>query len=201
MEELPPPQRQALGLAFFADLSHGQIAEVLDLPLGTAKSRVRAGLLSLRGKLAPLMASLLLFALLAGVSVELTYRRRALATDERALAMLTSSDAQALRLTAAPGTGLETHGVYRFRPGPTTVVFTLSTFPPTPSGRAYQAWARHGDVWTSVGLARPDAAGKARVIAEGSAFSVRPDALQVTVEPDSGSPSPAGPVVIAWSGP
>ncbi len=44
LEELPPPQRQALGLAFFEDLSHGEIASVLELPLGTAKSRVRAGL-------------------------------------------------------------------------------------------------------------------------------------------------------------
>jgi RNA polymerase sigma-70 factor (ECF subfamily) len=200
LEELPPPQRQALGLAFFEDLSHGEIAAVLDLPLGTAKSRVRAGLLALRGKLAPLVAVLALLALLVGVTIEMRDRRRALAlaSDERALAMLTSSDAQALRLTAVAGTNPETHGVYRFRPGATTAVITLSSFPPAPSGHAYQAWALSGGRWTSVGLARPDAAGRARLIAEGPAFAVRPEALQVTVEPESGSLSPSGPAVIAW---
>jgi len=40
LEELPPAQRQALGLAYFDDLSHGQIASVLGVPLGTAKSRL-----------------------------------------------------------------------------------------------------------------------------------------------------------------
>ena len=58
LEQLPAPQRQALGLAFYQDLSHGEIARVLKLPLGTAKSRVRAGLIALRGRLAPLVASL-----------------------------------------------------------------------------------------------------------------------------------------------
>ncbi len=43
LEELPPPQRQALGLAFFEQLSHDEIASALKLPLGTAKSRIRAG--------------------------------------------------------------------------------------------------------------------------------------------------------------
>jgi RNA polymerase sigma factor (sigma-70 family) len=205
LEELPPPQRQALGLAFFQDLSHGEIAAVLDLPLGTAKSRVRAGLLSLRGKLAPLMATLALIALLAGVTIDARNRRRAtalaLASDERALSMLTSSDAQALRLTAVNGTNSETHGVYRFRPGAATAVITLSNFPPAPSGRVDQAWALLGGHWTSVGLAHPDAAGRARLIAEGAAFAARPEALQVTVEPESGSLSPSGPAVIAWRGP
>jgi RNA polymerase sigma-70 factor (ECF subfamily) len=198
LEELPPPQRQALGLAFFEDLSHGEIASVLKLPLGTAKSRVRAGLLTLRGKLAPLVAMLAVLALLAGVAYELQRGRRGFAKDERALGMLTSSDSEALRLTAAPGVAEATHGVYRFRPGGTIAVITLSNFPPAPAGRAYQAWALHGGRSTSLGLARPDAAGRARLIAEGPALAARPEALEVTLEPEAGSASPAGPVVIAW---
>ncbi|HEY3205135.1 MAG TPA: sigma-70 family RNA polymerase sigma factor, partial [Thermoanaerobaculia bacterium] len=67
LEELPPPQRQALGLAYFEDLSHGEIASVLGVPLGTAKSRVRAGIESLRGKLAPIAAALALLLLVAGL--------------------------------------------------------------------------------------------------------------------------------------
>ena len=55
---LPPHQRQPLGLAFFEDLTHEQIADVLNLPLGTTKSRIRAGLQGLRGKLAMVVAVL-----------------------------------------------------------------------------------------------------------------------------------------------
>jgi RNA polymerase sigma-70 factor (ECF subfamily) len=87
LEQLPPPQRQALGLAFYEDLSHGEIARVLKLPLGTAKSRVRAGLLALRGKLAPLVAALAFVALLAGVVYEATSGRRERSREERAIAM------------------------------------------------------------------------------------------------------------------
>jgi len=201
LDELPPPQRQALGLAFFEDLSHGEIASVLNLPLGTAKSRVRAGLLSLRGKLAPLVAVIAFLAVLVGVTFEVRSRRRALETDERALTMLTSSDAQALRLTAAAEVRPETHGVYRFRPGATTAVITLSNLSPAPSRRAYQAWAFFGGRWISLGLVRPDSAGKARLIADGPNFAGRPEALKVTVEPETGSSSPAGPLVIAWRAP
>jgi len=54
---LPPPQRQALGLAFFEELTHEQVADFLDLPLGTAKTRIRAGLRKLRVYLAPLLVA------------------------------------------------------------------------------------------------------------------------------------------------
>ena len=51
LDELPPLQRQALGLALVDDLTHEQVAAELGLPLGTAKTRIRAGLVKLRGKL------------------------------------------------------------------------------------------------------------------------------------------------------
>ena len=48
LEQLAPEQRQALELAFFAGLTHEQIAERLDAPLGTIKARIRRGLVKLR---------------------------------------------------------------------------------------------------------------------------------------------------------
>lgn len=198
-EKLSPPQRQALGLAFFEEMTHGETASALELPLGTAKSRVRAGLKNLRAKLAPLVATLSIVALLAGLAIRLETRRQGLARDERALAMLTASDSEALRLSAAPGVPEKTHGVYRSRPGATIAVVTFSNFAPAPPGRVYQAWARHGAAWTSLGTALPDSAGKARLIAEGTRLSLRPDAVEVTVEPAGGARAPTGLVVVSWA--
>jgi RNA polymerase sigma-70 factor (ECF subfamily) len=50
--ELPPPQREALLLAYFDGLSHSEIAERLAVPLGTVKGRIRLALDRLR-ELAP----------------------------------------------------------------------------------------------------------------------------------------------------
>jgi RNA polymerase sigma-70 factor (ECF subfamily) len=52
VDGLEANQRQALELAFFQGLSHQQIAEHLNHPLGTVKSRIRQALIHLRTKLA-----------------------------------------------------------------------------------------------------------------------------------------------------
>jgi RNA polymerase sigma-70 factor (ECF subfamily) len=49
--ELPPDQRQVIELAYFGGLTHGQIAEALDLPPGTVKGRMRLGLTKMRSAL------------------------------------------------------------------------------------------------------------------------------------------------------
>jgi RNA polymerase sigma-70 factor (ECF subfamily) len=49
--ELPDEQRIVIELAFLDGHSHGEIAERLDLPLGTVKGRVRLGLKRLGGRL------------------------------------------------------------------------------------------------------------------------------------------------------
>jgi RNA polymerase sigma-70 factor, ECF subfamily len=45
---LPPEQVKVLELAYFSGYTHMEIAELLDLPLGTVKSRMRLGLKKLR---------------------------------------------------------------------------------------------------------------------------------------------------------
>ena len=51
LEELPPDQRQVIELAYFGGLTHSQIAEVLELPPGTVKGRMRLGLTKMRSAL------------------------------------------------------------------------------------------------------------------------------------------------------
>jgi RNA polymerase sigma-70 factor, ECF subfamily len=48
LTRIAPEQRQALELAFFGGLTHEQIAEHLQAPLGTVKARIRRGLLRMR---------------------------------------------------------------------------------------------------------------------------------------------------------
>lgn len=193
---LPEAQRRVVEMAFVEGLTHDQVARKLQLPLGTTKTRIRAGLRRLRTGLAPAVAVL---AIVAGIGAVVGIRseqaQRAL--DARALALLTSSETVAVRLTAAPGVPADTHAVYRGHTGAAIAVLNLEKFQPAPAGETYQAWVRHGATWTSLGTVRPDANGAARLIVEGPGLAAMPDAIEITREPARGSPSPHGPVIVS----
>ncbi|WP_417488196.1 sigma-70 family RNA polymerase sigma factor [Maricaulis sp.] len=55
LEELSADQRQVVELAFTAGLTHSEIAERLELPLGTVKSRIRLALGKLKTSLGELV--------------------------------------------------------------------------------------------------------------------------------------------------
>ncbi len=48
VRQLPPDQREAIGLAYFYGMTHSDIAAHLQLPLGTVKTRIRQGMKKLR---------------------------------------------------------------------------------------------------------------------------------------------------------
>jgi RNA polymerase sigma-70 factor, ECF subfamily len=203
VDALPPPQREALSLAFLEDLTHEQVADFLKLPLGTTKSRIRSGLKALRGSLAPLVASgLILAGLLTLAGLREHANEAAQRRLGRALGLVTNSEVVPRRLGPAPGINPDSHGNYRGRPGVDLAVLTMSHLAPPSRGYEYRAWASHGGRWTLLGRVQLDNDGRSLLIAEGPDLVTLPDQLQVTLEPvanraDAGS-TPAGPPVIRW---
>jgi len=58
LAELPHDQKHAIELAFFDGLTHVEISEKLNVPLGTIKTRIRLGLLKIKDYLQELMGEM-----------------------------------------------------------------------------------------------------------------------------------------------
>lgn len=51
METLTEPQREAISLAYYGGYTHQEVAELLKIPVGTVKTRIRDGMIRLRDRL------------------------------------------------------------------------------------------------------------------------------------------------------
>jgi RNA polymerase sigma-70 factor (ECF subfamily) len=203
VDALPPPQREALSLAFLEDLTHEQVAAFLNVPLGTTKSRIRAGVKTLRTRLAPLVAAGLIVTGLTLAGLFEIEQQDALRLRDHALRLVTNSEVVPRRLGPAPGINPAAHGNYRGRPGVALAVLTLSHLDPAPAGFEYRAWAFHRGRWTFLGRAPLENEGRSLIIAEGPALRALPDQVLVTREPigQRAGAAPSGPPVVLWPNP
>jgi RNA polymerase sigma-70 factor (ECF subfamily) len=53
LDGLPQEQRRAIELAYYGGFTQSEIAELLGVPIGTVKGRMRLGMDKMRGQLAP----------------------------------------------------------------------------------------------------------------------------------------------------
>ena len=51
LDGLPAEQRQLIEAAFFEGYTHSELAQRFGLPLGTVKTRIRAGMIAMRQRL------------------------------------------------------------------------------------------------------------------------------------------------------
>jgi RNA polymerase sigma-70 factor (ECF subfamily) len=188
LSNLSPKQRQAVALAFMQDLTHEQVADVLGVPLGTAKTRIRDGLQHMRTLLLPVAASLVLVAVLGAGLVRWLQHESALRQNQRAVTVLTSSTVVAIRVPSV--TGSDMHALYRVEPGTDLVILSVSHAEPGP----YQARAHVAGQWVPLGTFQADADGRAVLIAQAEALGQVPDALEVRLES-------TGQLVLQWAAP
>jgi RNA polymerase sigma-70 factor (ECF subfamily) len=197
---LPEPQRAALRLAFFADLTHEEVAKALKVPLGTAKTRIRSGLRRLERHLGGLVALLTLT--IAGTGSWLYQRHAAKdALAGRAVHLLADSRTRALRLVSGdPASSPETsmHATFRGALGSDLAVLTLSRFPSTTPGEGYVLWIRSAVGWRHLELIGPDREGKALQLLEGTGLvDAWPLELRISRE-STPTGQPSGSLVVEW---
>ena len=194
IDALPGPEKQALSLAFFEELTHEQVASVLQMPLGTAKTRIRGAI----KRLAPG-----LLALVAAVAMVFAWRRedqeQALnQQSQRALRLVTASDVVPIRLGAPADMPPEAHGTYRAKTGTDIAVLTASNLPAPKEGELPMGWVRHGERWSLLGhFERTDEAGRWLLVVQSQVVASPVDEVRVTREHRTGA-APSGPTLLDW---
>jgi RNA polymerase sigma-70 factor (ECF subfamily) len=192
VDALPPPQRQAVSLAFFDELTHEQIASVMGTPVGTTKTRIRLALKRLAPVLVAAFAAAVILALVRS-------RDQRAARTEQALRMVTSSDVVPLRLGAAAGVPADAHGSYRARPGAGVAVLTTTHLPAIGAHGTYVAWVRGPRGWRILGDVVVESDGRSLLVSEVGAAEVTPEELRVTIETGAAGASPGEHVVLEWT--
>jgi RNA polymerase sigma-70 factor, ECF subfamily len=201
MDALPLAQRQAVALAFFGDLTHEQVARKLDLPLGTAKTRIRSGLHGLRLHLAPIAATLVVVAGVLAAGLKAWQTQLLLERDERALGLASASDVERRHLSPVlQGLPADAHGSYQTRAGASLAILTLTELPQPPASQHYVAWVQQSSTWISLGEVTPDTSGSGRIIAEDQRLATgSPTLVEVSLESTSSPSEPSTSVVLTWA--
>jgi RNA polymerase sigma-70 factor (ECF subfamily) len=182
---LSDKQREAVALAFMDDLTHEQVAQVLGVPLGTAKTRIRDGIGRLRSVLMPISAALVLVLAVGAGLVQWLQQQHEIQRNQRAVALLTSSTVSAIRVESVSGT--EAHATYRFEPGTDLAVVSISHAAPG----VYEVHARIDGQELPMGNVVVGDEGRGVLIAEGAPFGTQPEAIEVR--------DASGQVSLAWS--
>ena len=160
--------------------------------------RIRLGQSEFEAEKLSLLIVLILVAMYGIMALEYVKTQAVADQNERALALVTTNDVVPIHLAAGPGVPAGTRGTYWGQVGANIAVLDASNLPPTPQGTRYHWWVEHANHWTSIGIARPDATGSARLIAESPELATLPDAVQVTREPDDDSQTPMASGVLIW---
>jgi hypothetical protein len=190
------PQRQPEGPALFPQLTRQEAG--LKAPRWITERRIRIGQDEVSLEKLPVLIVVILVGLYGILALQYVRTQTVAERNELAVALVTAQAVAPLRLAATSGFPVAASGAYWARVGTDVAVLTISDLPPAPDGVRYRGWVHHADSWTAIGVANPDAAGSARLIAENPDLAFAPDALRVSLEPYDASQIPLGPSVLTW---
>lgn len=137
---------------------------------------------------------------LASERAMLDQQRLDAAHAQQVLAVLTAADAQRITLVAA-NTRPQPQGKAVYVPRSGQLVFMAGSMAPLPAGKAYELWLlpMSGAPPMPAGMFKPDSSGSAMVMMPPLPAGTEAKAFAVTIEPESGSPTPTMPIVISGS--
>jgi hypothetical protein len=110
--------------------------------------------------------------------------------------LLANGDTRTTRLAAlAPAPGAQARVVWNASARQT--VFVATGLQPPPAGKAYELWVLAGQKPVPAGVFKADERGRAVVTLPWAEDTARVHTFAVTLEPESGSPAPTSPIMLA----